>query len=386
MPITASMLYDYIQCPHRVWRDVHGPQSERNPESNPFVELLWDRGVQHEAEVLKSMGDLLDLSDGSYADRFTKTVAAMQAGVPLIYQGVLMHADLLGIPDLLKRLPDGQYVPLDVKSGMALEGSTSDEEGDEEEGKPKPHYVVQLCLYVEVLRRLGFATQNRAIVIDIHHKHVEYDLDSPRGKRTPQTWWDFYQEVKEEVTALLRNSKQNKPAMSSACKMCPWYASCKAWCKNQDDPTCLSGVGRSKRDILFQDLQITSMEDLVRVDIQDLLQRKKKDKKFLHGMAEKTLGVIVRRATIMKVIKQPVAYRPIVFPSVSNELYFDIEDDPTREFVYLHGVYQRSPSGERFYPFVAQGDGDQAEEQAWREFWQYIQALPQDDYAVYYYS
>jgi len=38
--ITAARLYDYTQCPHRVWRDVHGPRNEKIKETNPFVQLL----------------------------------------------------------------------------------------------------------------------------------------------------------------------------------------------------------------------------------------------------------------------------------------------------------------------------------------------------------
>jgi len=41
--ITASMLYNYVQCPHRVYLDLFGSQAERDPVS-PFVELLWEKG------------------------------------------------------------------------------------------------------------------------------------------------------------------------------------------------------------------------------------------------------------------------------------------------------------------------------------------------------
>ena len=41
-PITASMLYSLVSCPHRV-RDLFDDPARRDPV-NPFVELLWDRG------------------------------------------------------------------------------------------------------------------------------------------------------------------------------------------------------------------------------------------------------------------------------------------------------------------------------------------------------
>ena len=56
MSITASILYNYTQCPHRVWRDFHGPLDEKIKESNPFVQLLWDKGTQFEKEVIGGIG------------------------------------------------------------------------------------------------------------------------------------------------------------------------------------------------------------------------------------------------------------------------------------------------------------------------------------------
>jgi hypothetical protein len=65
MPITASKLYDYLQCPHRVWRDAHSTQDEKIQEANPFVELLWNKGIQHEKNILATLGDFLNLAEGS---------------------------------------------------------------------------------------------------------------------------------------------------------------------------------------------------------------------------------------------------------------------------------------------------------------------------------
>jgi len=79
-------------------------------------------------------------------------------------------------------------------------------------------------------------------------------------------------------------------------------------------------------------------------------------------------------------------YNKIDFPVVSYELFFDIEDDPTQEFVYLHGVYERSPNGERFLDFTAKELSENAEKEAWSKFWNYINGLPANDFAVYYYA
>ncbi len=41
--ITASMLYDWIHCPHRVTMDLFGDHEKKDPVSE-FVKLLWEKG------------------------------------------------------------------------------------------------------------------------------------------------------------------------------------------------------------------------------------------------------------------------------------------------------------------------------------------------------
>jgi len=43
MNITASKLYNYIQCPHCVWSDIYGFQDEKQDEENAFLQLVSER-------------------------------------------------------------------------------------------------------------------------------------------------------------------------------------------------------------------------------------------------------------------------------------------------------------------------------------------------------
>lgn len=372
-----------MQCPHRVWCDVYGPKDEKIKETNPFVQLLWDRGVLYEEKVIKGLGKYLDLSKGSLENCFTKTIEAMKNKTPLIYQGVLMADNIVGIPDLLKLNIDGTYIPVDIKSGMGVQGVDEDS-GDE--GKPKEHYAVQLALYCDALNRLGFENKKEGIIYDIRGNEVLYQLDTPIGKIKRITFWELYEDVFNKVSLLLENKVQNKPAMAGACKLCPWYNSCKKWANDVDDPTCLFYLGRSKRDLLSEDLQVNTIQDILTLNVDELMKQKDSDKEFLKGLGQKTIDKMITRANILKNIKKPVVYGDITFPNVNYELFFDIEDDPTQEFVYLHGVYERSPNGERFLDFTAKEINQEAEKQTWEKFWDYIRSLPQDDFAVYYYS
>ena len=266
--ITASKLYDYLQCPHKVWRDVYGPQDEKSQDSNPFIELLWNKGVQHEEKILTKIGDYIDLSEGSLDERFEKTIQAMKNKVPLISQGVLRYENLLGIPDLLKKLPDDSYVPIDIKSGMAIEGV---DEKAGEEGKPKKHYAVQLCLYNDLLNKLGFANHSLGKIIDIHGQEVVYNLNDPMGKKTPKTWWEFYEEIKEHVGFLLKDQYRNKSMNSSLCKLCAWYNSCNKWCVETQDLTNVFYIGRSDRDRLNEDLNIETVDELLDLNVEEVM-------------------------------------------------------------------------------------------------------------------
>ena len=312
----------------------------------------------------------------------------MEAKTPLIYQGVLKYENLLGIPDLLKKLPDDTYMPIDIKSGMGFSGADEDS-GDE--GKPKKHYAVQLCLYNDLLKKLGFATHNSGKIIDINKNEVEYELHAPMGARIKETWWDCYEQIKADVTLLMNDQNHNKPAMAGICKLCPWHNSCKKWCEETHDLSNIFYIGRSARDRINRDLFIEKIEDFIKLDVDEVMSQKENEKKlgnkdFLLRIGEDSLKKSLERAKILTQTKKPILYTPINFPKVTYELFFDIEDDPTQEFVYLHGVYERANEKERFIDFTATEISPNAEKEAWANFWKYINALPTNDFSVYYFS
>ena len=129
-PLTASMLYSHLSCPHRVWLDTFGDYAARDPVS-PFLQLLWERGAAHEKDVIAALGQpFLDLSTLSGDEKEAATRAAIARNEALIYGGRLSIEELLGEPDLLRWEGSG-YAAIDIKSGAGEEG------GDEEEGEDR---------------------------------------------------------------------------------------------------------------------------------------------------------------------------------------------------------------------------------------------------------
>jgi predicted RecB family nuclease len=244
MPIAASTLYDFIQCPTRVALDAFGDPTKRDP-INPFVRLLWERGTLFERETIAKLDQpFTDLSKFKEEEREQLTLAAMRRGDALIYGGRICADDLIGIPDLLRKEVGG-YIPGDIKSGAGEEGG-----GEDGDGKPKLHYAVQLALYVDILERLGLSAGRRAFVWDINGEEVPYDFSVPLGPKKPWTLWDEYQEALTQSRAILARQTTPLAAYSSVCKFCHWYTFCVEQLTAADDLTLIPRLGRSLRDAM----------------------------------------------------------------------------------------------------------------------------------------
>jgi len=373
------MLYDLVACPHRVTMDVFADPADRDDVS-PFVQLLWDRGQAHELAVMADLGQpYLDLSAYAEDEKEARTVAAMERGEPLIYNGRISTDGLLGIPDLLRKEPGG-YVAGDIKSGAGEEGAS-----DEEEGKPKKSYAVQLGLYTDVLQRLGKSAGRRAFVWDVHRAEVIYDFEALYGKRDPRRLWDDYQECLREARAIVSRAEETLPAYGSVCKNCVWYSACLKILEDANDLTLIFDLGRAKRDVMID--RITTLRDLAEINPDGFLTDKGKKTMFA-GVGPDTLRKFqARAALVVQKSGKPYLRAPVSLPVTERELFFDIEVDPMRDVCYLHGFVERNngdSDGEQFIPFFADEPSTVAEEKAFTDAWNYIQS--RQSCAIYYYS
>ena len=114
-------------------------------EADPEIALIREKGMQHEASVLTKLESahgpavrFEDEKDGA------KTLAALQAGKKLIYQGRLDDGAWHGYPDFLlrtdtpSRLGPWSYRPLDSKLARSA----------------KPYFLIQLCAYAQYLEAI----------------------------------------------------------------------------------------------------------------------------------------------------------------------------------------------------------------------------------------
>jgi predicted RecB family nuclease len=375
--ITASMLYSYTTCPHRVTLDLFGDPADRD-EVSPFVELLWERGHAFEEETIAGLDvPFLNLRGVPREQREGLTLRAMGEGEDLIYGGRISHGRLLGEPDLLRRRESG-YIPGDIKSGAGVEGANEDSDG-----KPKRHYAVQLALYSDILQQRGLAASKDGFIWDIHGDEVAYDLSSPRTVRGKRSMWDEYGEALVNVEDIADRQVTTRPGLISECALCHWRSHCRREIVGADDLTLISELGRSTREKFPP--SITTVADLASASLSDLIPD---GTSAIPGIGEKPLRKYHARAVLQKQ-SSPAPYftDEVRLPVSDMELFFDVETDPFRGLCYLHGFVERTGRAsetEKYVAFFADEAIEEAERDAFAQAWAHVQE--RSDAVIYYYS
>ena len=379
--ITATQLYDQLLCRHRVAMDLRGDPARREPAS-PFTQLLWERGVAHERDVMSGCGrPFLDLTALAGDAREAATREALARREPLIYGGRLSVHELLGEPDLL-RLEGGAYVAIDIKSGAALEGAALGGAGDEDEvaGKPKRPYGVQLALYTDLLERLGLSAGRYAFIWDGNRNEVRYDLAAKLGPRT-DSLWGIYLKARAQLLETLADPAASRGALCSHCKQCVWRSACLESLQRARDLTLIPELGASRRDALAG--EYPSLDALAAADVEAHIHN---GRTSFAGVGARSLRRYQRLARLLTTPgATPALLAPVDWPPQPAQLFFDIEADPLRDLCYLHGFLSRDAQGnEHFEAFFAAQPTPAAERDAFAQAMNYLRTHA--DWLVVHYS
>lgn len=155
---SASDLVGFSRSPFASWMDrlrLEHPQlaPERDP-ADSLMELLADKGNDHELALLgrlKNQGlSVIEIPTQSitFEEQHLATKNAMQSGADVIFQAALELLPFRGFADFLVKVPnaEGQSSSL---------GDYHYEVWDTKLAKTvKPYFVIQLCLYAEMLESL----------------------------------------------------------------------------------------------------------------------------------------------------------------------------------------------------------------------------------------
>jgi len=367
----ASDLNAYLECRRLTELEmlVARGRLERPDTDDPHAELLRRKGDEHERAHLELLqrrhGDGVvtfespERSIEAYERAERETLAAMRAGVPVIYQATFFDGRFYGRADFLRRvseasnLGDYGYEIVDTKLGL----------------QPKPYYLVQLCNYSEHLERL----QGRMPTWG----HVVLGSGEERRFRL-HDYLAYYRRVKARFLEFVSEfaaieDPREYPFERSHCAICPWNGACEQKRRDDDHLSLVAGIRRD---------QIAKLEEAGICRVSELAQA---GVRRPHGMGDEIFTKLRRQAALQ--IAGRAGTRPIheVLPRdpglgfellpapAAGDVFFDMEGDPLYEpgrgLEYLFGCWM--PDDQPQY-LAFWGRDRTAEKRAFEEFVDFI--------------
>jgi len=249
--LSASDLVGHLNCQHltELDRAVAQGRLAKPYVHDPLVEILWQRGLQHEknfVEHLKAGGLEAVVIDGTEIsdEPVAQTIAAMRSGVPVIVQGALRHERWRGRADVLRRvetpsaLGPWSYEPIDTK--LARE--------------TKAGAVLQLCVYSDLLHQTqGTPPEEMAVI-------VPWSDYEPRKYRFAD-FAAYYRRAKRSFEHHLEGDTDTYPDPKEHCDICRWRGVCTKR-RRDDDHLCLvAGISKLQTNEL-RHRRVDSLHDL----------------------------------------------------------------------------------------------------------------------------
>lgn len=348
-PLSASRLNDFLGCAHQaaLWLSGVAPAGE----VDPTLELLRAKGFEHEAQVLtrleRQYGQAVRISGtGSLHDRGAATLAAIQNGATLIYQGALAHDPWLGYPDFLVR-----------KAGS--DGATTFEPEDAKLArKAKAEYILQLGIYAELMEAIFNLPVGSGVI------HVASGL--PQSFDLRQTRYILKRLMQKFESFVADKARSTRPIPCGACPQCDFKARCEAEWRETDSPFFVAGVSAAQV-IKLEEGGVRTLTDLARL----------KPGTKIDGIGTETLAKLAAQAHLQSRARETGKHLFEILPAArgrgfsllpppnAGDLFFDMKGDPlfTDGLEYLFGIWWRlSDSQEE--KFQAVWAHDHAEEKA----------------------
>jgi len=333
--LTAQNIYDlYVpsECEKRLYFRFHG---EKETETDPFQEVLFDLGKRYEQEHLKTLTGVIDLSSVPVDDRINETKKAIENKAPVIYQGALRvsgpkdgkEITITGVPDFII-LSGDSYIIRDCKLARKI---------DEKEGR-----------HVEIIKQLriyGYLFEK-----SIGKKPAGLEALLGTGG-TAAIVYDNGKEARDELGKILKIISQPSTPYSpvgwSRCGGCGFR------------PICWDAAVKEKNAAIIPDVDkgtaiglrvsgVNAIDELLqKFDITKLSALERPWGGGFQRVGKKA-GKILEQAGVIKTGRHKWIEK-IVIPASDNYVMFDIEGMPPYldavESMYLWGikVYGKNP-------------------------------------------
>jgi len=381
--VSPSDLTGFLECEHLTQLELSAARGEitRPNRDDPVLDMLGRRGLEHEGRHLAGLkatgvktaefpfpnGTIANL-EKAHAD----TVAAMKAGVHIIYQGTFFdgrwrcHPDFLIRVDRPSKLGDYSYEIADAKLAR----------------KAKASAVLQCCVYSEQL----------ATIQGVEPEHLTLILGNDTEEQLRfKDYGAYYRSVKRRFEeTVLAPAAQTYPDPVDHCRICRWFDVCELR-RRKDDHLCL--VAGMRRD---------QTKRLHFVGIQTMAALASSPPEPVQGINETALARLRRQAKLQVQRKQSdtltyevltplgphLGFEALPEPTPAD-LFFDMEGDP---FVgedgleYLFGITEMVEGSPRHHAFWAHDT--QAEKRAFEQVMDFlIERLDRNpDLHVYHYA
>jgi uncharacterized protein len=308
--LSPSDLTAYLACPHLTTLGLRSARGElARPEPSEQAQLLFDKGNAHEAAYLDRLRaeglEVCEISvDAGFEAAAADTRAALERGVDIVYQGVLIDGRWRGVADFLLRIEDGTYEALDTKLARSA----------------KPAYILQLVFYSEQLGRLqGHQPERMHVLLG----------SGERQSFRPRDFDAYTRRVCRRLEGFVAAGLPTAPVPCDHCGICEFLPICTEWWEEVDHLCRVAGCGRAQVERL-QPAGITTLRALARANPADSPP----------GLSAETFAKLQRQAALQleridtgrlrSVLLEPQPERGLaLLPDASaNDLFFDLEGHP----------------------------------------------------------
>src|SRR6202171_5062356 len=378
--VSPSDLTGFLECEHLTQQELAAARDEveRPKRKDPELEVLTRRGLEHEARQLAELRTshrrvvefpFPDGTTAGLAQAHAETVAAMQEGVDVIYQGTFFdgrwrcHPDFLLRVDRPSKLGTYSYEVADAKLAR----------------KAKAAPVLQCGVYADQV----------AAVQGVEPEHITLILgDGSEEELRLKDYGAYYRSVKRQFEETVFPPVSPSPLAGEGrggeyvtypdpvdhCRICRWIDVCELR-RRQDDHLCL--VAGMRRDqtrrlqlagISTMAALATSPADPVQGINKDALARLRQQAKL--QVARKDAGELTFE--VLAPLGEHLGFQALPEPTPAD-LFFDMEGDP---FVgddgieYLFGITEMVEARPKHHAFWAHDT--QAEKRAFEQVMDFL--------------
>ena len=315
--LSPSDVTAYLACEHLTALSLQVAEGSlpEPPPPGDQAALVFRKGLEHEhayLERLRAQGlsvASIEL-EGDWARGREETLAAMRAGVDVVYQAALIGDGWRGVADFLIRVETPSkigawsYEALDTKLARHA----------------KPAYVLQLCFYSERLAVLQGVAPER-----IHVLLGNQTMESFR----PQEFAAYQRRIERRLEGFVADPPPTEPFPVDRCGICEFRPRCDAHWDAVDHLCRVAGIQRRQIERLGE-TDVATLAALARAD----------DEARPAGMADETFAKLRGQARLQLVARErgrdeyellplQAAAGFALLPDPSpGDLFFDFEGNP----------------------------------------------------------